>query len=78
MNIKRLIFITALFVLTGCSSSSSSFSSDYEEDWVCSYNYYNCDDFRTHREAQRAYEYCGGDIHELDRDKDGLACETLP
>ncbi|MCK4524822.1 MAG: excalibur calcium-binding domain-containing protein [Candidatus Andersenbacteria bacterium] len=27
------------------------------------------------------YEYCGGlknDIHRLDRDKDGSACESLP
>jgi len=50
-------------------------------DIICSYNAYNCDDFKTHAEAQEAYEYCGGvnnDIHALDRDKDGSACETLP
>ncbi len=48
---------------------------------ICSYNAYNCSDFRTHAEAQEAFEYCGGinnDIHDLDRDNDGLACETLP
>jgi micrococcal nuclease len=47
----------------------------------CSYNAYNCSDFSTHAEAQATYEYCGGvnnDIHRLDRDKDGLACESLP
>lgn len=50
-------------------------------DIICSYNAYNCPDFSTHAEAQRAYEACGGisnDIHRLDRDKDGLACESLP
>ena len=47
----------------------------------CSSNSYNCDDFSTHSEAQRVFETCGGinnDIHRLDRDKDGVACETLP
>ena len=51
------------------------------EDIICSYNAYNCSDFSTHAEAQRVYEYCGGvnnDIHGLDRDKDGLAYESLP
>jgi len=36
----------------------------------------------THAEAQACYEYCiaqgRGDVHRLDRDKDGLACESLP
>jgi len=47
----------------------------------CSGNIYNCDDFSTHREAQACYEKCGGvsnDVHKLDRDADGSACETLP
>ena len=48
----------------------------------CSGNLYNCSDFRTQREAQACYEYClrqtGRDVHRLDRDRDGRACETLP
>jgi len=47
----------------------------------CSSNKYNCGDFSTHNEAQSVYDCCGGvsnDIHRLDRDKDGSACETLP
>ncbi|HEY0010960.1 MAG TPA: thermonuclease family protein [Candidatus Paceibacterota bacterium] len=47
----------------------------------CSYNTYNCTDFSTHAEAQRVYESCGGvgnDVHGLDGDKDGDACESLP
>lgn len=49
-------------------------------NYVCTSNFYNCDDFNTHAEAQRVFEACGAttDIHQLDRDKDGLACETLP
>jgi len=47
----------------------------------CLYNKYNCSDFKTHDEAQMIYDCCGGvnnDIHGLDRDNDGLACESLP
>jgi len=50
-------------------------------NYECSYNAYNCTDFYTHAEAQSIYEACGGvnnDVHRLDRDKDGLACESLP
>ena len=49
--------------------------------YICSYNAYNCGDFSTYLEAQTAYDACGGvnnDIHRLDKDKDGLACESLP
>lgn len=50
-------------------------------NYICSSNMYNCSDFSTHNEAQTAYEMCGGvnnDIHRLDQDKDGIACESLP
>lgn len=48
---------------------------------ICSYNAYNCSDFSTHAEAQAVFEYCGGisnDVHRLDGDDDGIACESLP
>lgn len=39
----------------------------------------DCTDFSTHAEAQTFFESQGsGDPHGLDRDGDGLACETLP
>lgn len=41
----------------------------------------DCSDFSTHREAQEFFIDNGGpgnDPHGLDRDGDGLACETLP
>ena len=47
----------------------------------CSSNTYNCTDFKTRIEAQVIYDACGGvnnDIHGLDKDGDGLACESLP
>ena len=50
-------------------------------DYECSQNVYNCGNFSTHAQAQEVYEFCGGlnnDIHRLDRDADGFACEALP
>lgn len=49
--------------------------------WICSRNTYNCSDFKTQAEAQSAFASCGGtsnDVHQLDRDKDGQVCESLP
>lgn len=51
-------------------------------DCYCDSNKYNCSDFVTHTEAQSLFECCmqklGSDIHKLDADKDGIACESLP
>jgi micrococcal nuclease len=58
-------------------SASGSGASGY----TCSANTYNCSDFATHAEAQAVYEQCGGasnDVHKLDSNKDGEACESLP
>lgn len=41
---------------------------------------YNCSDFATQKDAQTFFIKEGGpksDPHKLDRDKDGIACETL-
>ena len=39
----------------------------------------DCGDFSTHIDAQSFYESQGpGDPHDLDRDSDGSACESLP
>ena len=49
--------------------------------YICSRNAYNCTDFSTQAQAQVAYEFCGGkanDVHGLDFDLDGRACESLP
>lgn len=43
---------------------------------------YDCGDFSSHSEAQACFESCGGsstyDWSALDRDNDGIACESLP
>lgn len=46
----------------------------------CSGDTLNCSDFAGHNSAQACYNYCVsigvGDIHNLDRDGNGLACES--
>ncbi|MEK6928392.1 MAG: matrixin family metalloprotease [Nanoarchaeota archaeon] len=49
--------------------------------YICNSDYYNCDDFSTKAEAQAVFNACyssTGDIHKLDKDKDNVACESLP
>lgn len=41
----------------------------------------NCANFKYREEAQLVFEDCGGignDVHGLDRDHDGIVCESLP
>ncbi len=48
---------------------------------MCDRPSYNCSDFKTQAEAQEVFEKCGfskNDVHGLDRDGDGIACESLP
>lgn len=39
---------------------------------------YNCSDFKTQASAQRILNSTPGDPYKLDRDHDGIACESLP
>lgn len=81
---KKIILrgmLILVLLLIGCqekvviSPEPETRTSDYE----CSYNKYNCADFNTQAEAQAVMIYCGNDdIHYLDGDDDGIACETLP
>jgi len=57
---------------------------DIPEEEICACNCaidYDCSDFSTHREAQDCFECCGGSTSfnwsRLDRDRDGVACESL-
>jgi len=46
----------------------------------CGDDTFNCDDFATQEEAQEMFDQCGGaddDVHGLDRDGNGIACESL-
>lgn len=47
----------------------------------CTENLYDCGDFETHASAQACFDACfpqSGDIHYLDANADGEACERLP
>ena len=67
-----------LFIVFNSSDSSNN---NYDLDsYICDYDAYNCSDFTTQKEAQKVYRKClksFGDVHDLDRDKDGVACEAL-
>ena len=80
----RLITILFIFlVLTGCAAGQASVQTIAEPKTktVCSCrsDRYNCDDFETRRKARELYNCCmrkvGYDVHQLDRDSDGVACE---
>lgn len=49
---------------------------------TCEQNVYNCGDFSTQPEAQEVYDTChtsdNPDRHGLDKDGDGVACQSLP
>jgi len=78
-KIGLVIAILSVITLTGCTGDVGMNTNRTNSD--CSSNKYNCSNFDTHNEAQALFEACGGvqnDVHQLDRDGDGLACETLP
>lgn len=63
----------------GCHSVSKKKSRSKRKK-LCGKDRFNCSDFSEHSEAQRVYDYCGGighDIHKIDGDQNGLACESL-
>ena len=57
-------------------------STPLSSDCDCSGDRYDCDDFPSQAAAQACYNHCKapgyGDIHHLDSDGDGIACEGLP
>ena len=64
------------------AASTTTTNTTGNAECYCASNKYNCGDFQTHQEAQNLYDCClqkvGTDIHRLDKDKDGSACESLP
>lgn len=46
-------------------------------DWDCSGDLYNCDYFTSCDEVMVYWYACPGDSSHLDRDKDGIPCESL-
>lgn len=55
---------------------------DFYSDFICDYNAYDCSDFYSQAQAQRVFQACAEktsrDVHRLDGDKDGMACDSLP
>ena len=49
------------------------------KDIICNSDSYNCDNFESQEEAQKVLDSCGKetDIHRLDSDGNGMACESL-
>ena len=86
---KSIIIIISILVILGIISfilfllfrSDSGYALPKGDlKWGCSYDFYNCDDLQTQAEAQEIFETCGGienDIHLLDKDGNGIACEGL-
>lgn len=64
-----------------CESLPIEGADEEVSGFICNSNYYNCGDFSSQKDAQSAFEACGGtsyDIHYLDGDENGIACESLP
>lgn len=45
----------------------------------CETDFYDCNDFCTQGDAQKVFDECAlyGDVHHLDSNNDGIACESL-
>ena len=74
LSITKIIIILLIFLsFFGCTQTTNeklSFSDPTSPD--CQFNKYNCSDFNSQKEAQAMLELCGTDIHDLDRDNDGI------
>jgi hypothetical protein len=84
MEMTGTDFDVQKLVETG-SFSESRLDQTSDGTWIysddCKREMFNCSNFSTQVEAQELFESCGGlkeDIHGLDRDKDGVVCESLP
>ena len=73
LRILILSPIILIFLLTGCSPDTST-----SELPSCTQNDCNCSDFATQEEAQRVLDAFPDDRYKLDRDGNGVACESLP
>ena len=86
--VTSIIILTVSLVLAGCESTSSGITSSGEDKPFSrfddpkterSYPDRDCDDFSSQSEAQDFFDDNddGNDPHNLDRDGDGVACESL-
>jgi hypothetical protein len=76
---KLILLIILISFLFGCTQryvETTPVLSTTQAQNHCSYNKYNCADFNSQEEAQQIFEECETDVHDLDRDDDGVACES--
>jgi len=77
----HLVTVTPLATLTQFPLATATLSGS-AAPCNCTGPDLDCADFGTHASAQACYNYCVsqgyGDVFRLDRDNDGLACESLP
>jgi hypothetical protein len=79
-----ILIALAVYLITNWPFSSANYGNNNNQQQLtydCSSDVYNCGDFETQTEAQEVYDYCSeqgaGDVHKLDRDGNGKACESL-
>ena len=85
MNKKLLIILTiAILLLIGLIvvayfywGTDEEPESPTSEKINCNEDIYNCADFTTQTEAQAVFDACETDVHQLDKDGDGVVCEGL-
>lgn len=62
-----------------CSTHTTPVPTLTSVGYTCMSDAYNCSDFSTQTAAQQIFDYCSalghGDVHRLDQDNDGIACE---
>jgi len=81
--ILAILIISITSLIFGCTQTETNnyveesppleFHSAPQDE--CSHNIYNCSDFDSQEEAQEIFAQCKTDVHDLDRDNDGIACE---
>lgn len=80
--IALLMVFVIVPLLSGEDRNNNNNAGEQQESsssFECSVDSYNCADFRTQAEAQKVFDACGPeDVHGLDRDGNGEACESLP
>ncbi len=65
---KKFLIIIALIIIFIFIASKA----------VRSLDDYDCRDFKTQPEAQKVFDRKQTDIYDLDRNRDGIACSSLP
>lgn len=87
LGIVIIIGLGAYFIVNpdiftkNSNNNSNNFSGEGNDIALCDEDLYNCGDFSSQAQAQEVFDECiskgKGDIHQLDKDGNGKACESL-